>query len=296
MLIHGFLQRCTSWVSPAILSYEKEYFPQMATAAQFSQYMLTEFAAQEQAITIVPKFSMDEIEGIGGTFGPFAPNYPTRVPLWLALYLRETNTCTITPPDTLQRGFLEAALRAEISKDAFFPLPLYFFETVALLTKYAVADIPDVVEVERLAQEIQATRVAKIRKNLGLFRTLGLGVPGVQLTGLIFSEIHSLRASMIHVLNDSQDLDSRSKAAAIVAPTVPLSTVSLTPAGVSEEGTALRRDSGGARVTSTVGGESTAAIAQVQVPSDALTVGLQSQETEGTTEPQYKRRRTLRPR
>jgi len=39
-----------------------------------------------------------------GTYGPFRPQMPTRVPLWLALFLKRRRRCTIITPAWLQKG------------------------------------------------------------------------------------------------------------------------------------------------------------------------------------------------
>ncbi len=38
---------------------------------------------------------------IKGEFGPFRPNKPILVPLWLALYFKNRNKCRIMPPEFL---------------------------------------------------------------------------------------------------------------------------------------------------------------------------------------------------
>jgi hypothetical protein len=46
-----------------------------------------------------------------GTYGPFRPQMPTRVPLWLALFLKRRRRCTIITPEWLQKGALRLAAR-----------------------------------------------------------------------------------------------------------------------------------------------------------------------------------------
>ena len=59
------------------------------------------FQKQTYLVSILPLFQADTLFFISGEFGPFLPNKPVIVPLWLALYLRVRNKCRISPPDFL---------------------------------------------------------------------------------------------------------------------------------------------------------------------------------------------------
>ena len=48
-----------------------------------------EFLAEETLITVVPNFAHDALRFVTGNFGPFEPQTPTDVPLWLACLLRK---------------------------------------------------------------------------------------------------------------------------------------------------------------------------------------------------------------
>lgn len=41
---------------------------------------------------------MDRVACIGGLYGPFEPNRPIAIPLWLALHMRQTDLCVFTLP------------------------------------------------------------------------------------------------------------------------------------------------------------------------------------------------------
>ena len=52
-----------------------------------------EFFSEDELIEIQPNFRGDKLEFISGTFGPFKPAMPIKVPLWLAVYLKQRQKC-----------------------------------------------------------------------------------------------------------------------------------------------------------------------------------------------------------
>lgn len=58
-----------------------------------------EFLAEEELVEIEPNFKFNKpINLISGTFGPFQPTVPVKVPLWLAVDLQQKHKCTIKIP------------------------------------------------------------------------------------------------------------------------------------------------------------------------------------------------------
>jgi hypothetical protein len=66
-----------------------------------------EFLAEDELVDVVPRFKFDALNLIGGTFGPFQPMVPTRVPLWLAMQLVQRNLGKIQPPGWLHEDNVE---------------------------------------------------------------------------------------------------------------------------------------------------------------------------------------------
>ena len=52
-----------------------------------------EFACEDELIEIQPNFRGEKLQFISGTFGPFKPGKPIKVPLWLAVYLKQRKKC-----------------------------------------------------------------------------------------------------------------------------------------------------------------------------------------------------------
>jgi GINS complex subunit 2 len=177
--------------------------------SEVSEYDLADFVAQEVEVEVVPKFSLSAIELISGTVGPFAPNYPVSVPLWLALYFRQTHMCSVQFPEWLSvAGVREAVTRERESAD-FLKLPNEFFEVSHQLLKFAHADAEDAVELHRLVSELFSVRSQKIRRNLDVLEKHGLHLPGLKLTNLTRVEIVSLRSAMAHVMDIANNLTRR---------------------------------------------------------------------------------------
>ncbi|CDW78705.1 dna replication complex gins protein psf2 [Stylonychia lemnae] len=94
-----------------------------------------EYFAENELIQIIPNFKEDQFQFISGTFGPFRPAKPVTVPLWLAIYLKSRNKCSIQLPKWLDYSCLltiksiEKEIVAEFSPD----LPYYYYEIATLL-------------------------------------------------------------------------------------------------------------------------------------------------------------------
>ncbi|KPA81467.1 hypothetical protein ABB37_03824 [Leptomonas pyrrhocoris] len=210
----------------------------LADDRAFNSYHMSSFMAMEVAATIIPRFSMDRVDCLGGSYGPFAPNYPVDVPLWLALYLRQTDTCAIQPPDYLRVEYLRDVIERERTNDqGFESLPFYFYEIAKKLTERggglggsssgggSGADdgdiIPSVVEVIRLVNEIHAMRQQKLKNLMTVFEAEGspMFIPGVLLTNIVCHELHFLRSSFAIVLQQAATME-RERQRAVRLPVV----------------------------------------------------------------------------
>ncbi|KAJ1448888.1 hypothetical protein M885DRAFT_623005 [Pelagophyceae sp. CCMP2097] len=132
------------------------------------QTAICEFMAEEELVTIVPKFRHDRLHFISGNFGPFEPQTQVQVPLWLALLLRKRQHCTIVIPAWLSLARLQATLEEETaSQDSFSgALPFHYAELAALLFDGAVADVADAEEARSTLEDVQSARFAKIRAGM----------------------------------------------------------------------------------------------------------------------------------
>ncbi|KAK3166629.1 hypothetical protein QOZ80_1AG0048290 [Eleusine coracana subsp. coracana] len=127
-----------------------------------------EFLAEDEIVEIVPNIRMDALNmicvspvtpvcisddvrcppltkfGLLGDFGPFFPQIPSKVPLWLAVALKKRGKCTIRTPEWMTVDRLTQVLDAEReSPREFQPLPFHYIEISKLLFDHARDDISD---------------------------------------------------------------------------------------------------------------------------------------------------------
>eukprot|EP00195_Chlamydomonas_chlamydogama_P011762 CAMPEP_0202914660 /NCGR_PEP_ID=MMETSP1392-20130828/63646_1 /ASSEMBLY_ACC=CAM_ASM_000868 /TAXON_ID=225041 /ORGANISM="Chlamydomonas chlamydogama, Strain SAG 11-48b" /LENGTH=211 /DNA_ID=CAMNT_0049606395 /DNA_START=89 /DNA_END=721 /DNA_ORIENTATION=- len=175
-----------------------------------------EYFAEQELITIVPNFSLDggsKLFCIGGTYGPFTPNMPTDVPLWLALMLHKRKKCRIQPPAWMKRDDLEKILHDEKTIPQYFqPLPFYYIEISKILFEKAVdAFGDDFSEVRHLLESIRRVRYHKIATGLRLgLRKVEKAVP-VKLNNLSAAECNSIRLLFKGTLDHFHQLTKRNK-------------------------------------------------------------------------------------
>ena len=266
---------------------------------KFSEHHFATFIAQEAIIEIRPRFSMASAPCIAGSFGPFSPGFDVDVPLWLALYLRQTDMCTITCPHFLKIDYLRDILEKESNPDerSFQPLHFHFFEIASLLVANASNDIMDCVEVIRLLPQIEASRRKKIDRSIAMFETEGVSMqmPGMRLSNLVSTELRYLRSSLCKILDLAAELERRGQpmmAAPVLAHGGPQFTAGTTPGRPSDAST----------VASSEGRSAASRLAQpTDDPGVADTVVPSTQDTSAvaestTTAPPPKKRRTLRQR
>lgn len=66
-----------------------------------------EFLGEKQTVSIIPSFNCNVISLISGDVGPFRASMPLKVPMWIALNLKQQFKCKIQPPDWMDVEFLE---------------------------------------------------------------------------------------------------------------------------------------------------------------------------------------------
>ncbi|KAL4484355.1 hypothetical protein ABPG74_019532 [Tetrahymena malaccensis] len=133
---------------------------------QFDQLTLNEvdfMIKQINLTTILPSYTEERTYNlIQGDFGPFKPNIPAKVPLWLAIHLKRSNKCRIVPPDWLNEQILTKVFDSEKQNDELQNLPYQFFEIAHILIKFCCESIPNVQKVRCVLDDIENIRETKI--------------------------------------------------------------------------------------------------------------------------------------
>ncbi|CAI2380800.1 unnamed protein product [Moneuplotes crassus] len=131
-----------------------------------------EFICQNVLIGVVPKFSYEKVILIQGIFGPFKPQKPLDIPLWLALELKRKKMCDIQSPSWMEEEILKNMIElekqtAETSNKLENKLPgYYFFEIAILLLHHAADDIENPVVLRTLIEDIFEIRKTKLLKEM----------------------------------------------------------------------------------------------------------------------------------
>lgn len=159
-----------------------------------------EFLAEKELVTITPNFSESKICLISGDFGPFNPSMHTRLPLWLAVNLRQRQKCRIEPPEWLNVDTLIEKKVAESESQVFTKMPSpHYMEVAMLLLNNASEDIPRADEVRVLVKDVWDLRLAKLKKSIDIMiaqqETYG------KLNNLTLMEINSVRPFLTQALD-----------------------------------------------------------------------------------------------
>lgn len=72
-----------------------------------------EFLSEKELVSIVPNFSFDTIHLISGSVGPFRAGLPVKVPIWLAVNLKQQQKCRIINQDWMDADSLNEAKEEE---------------------------------------------------------------------------------------------------------------------------------------------------------------------------------------
>eukprot|EP00197_Chlamydomonas_leiostraca_P002388 CAMPEP_0202859202 /NCGR_PEP_ID=MMETSP1391-20130828/1423_1 /ASSEMBLY_ACC=CAM_ASM_000867 /TAXON_ID=1034604 /ORGANISM="Chlamydomonas leiostraca, Strain SAG 11-49" /LENGTH=226 /DNA_ID=CAMNT_0049538217 /DNA_START=974 /DNA_END=1654 /DNA_ORIENTATION=+ len=175
-----------------------------------------EFFAEQEMVTIIPNFSLESGETlfcIGGNYGPFQPNMPTHVPLWLAIMLLRRHKCRIQAPDWMLPDNLQAVFDEEKAVPMVFqPLPFYYVEIAQALYRNDPSSTfggeEEYARVRHLVEAIRKVRYSKIEAGL---RKVG-GPITVKLNNLAAAECNMIRLLFKGTLDHFYELGKNNKA------------------------------------------------------------------------------------
>ncbi|KAL2650024.1 hypothetical protein R1flu_018152 [Riccia fluitans] len=157
-----------------------------------------EFLAEDDMVVIVPSLRMDTLHLICGDFGPFMPQVPTSVPLWLGIAMKKRGKCRLRAPEWMSVENLTQVLELEReSPQEFQPLPFHYVEVSRLLLDNARDDLIDVYMVQTLIEDIRNVRFHKVQSGL---QNLSGKTHAVKLKNLAAMEVSLIRPFFVRAL------------------------------------------------------------------------------------------------
>ena len=172
-----------------------------------------EFFSEEEMIEISPNFRGNEMKFISGTFGPFRPAKPVNVPLWLAVYLKKRQKCSVQLPYWLDNEYLTKVKAEEREqKEAFSTsIPYYYFEIAQLLLSECQDEFDDHRQTKSLVEDLFDSRREKIIK---IMKEIDPDTPVKFLSSAGSAEINYVRPSFTSaysIVNKMQNVIKESR-------------------------------------------------------------------------------------
>ncbi|XP_044271496.1 DNA replication complex GINS protein PSF2 [Tribolium madens] len=165
-----------------------------------------EFLGEKQLVTIVPLTTDDDsLKLISGDFGPFRMGMPVKVPLWVAVRLKQQKHCKIQPPDWMDIETLEAIKNEEKLSRNFTKMPSNFYMVEAKqILGCAFEDISRADEIRTIIKDIWDIRMSKLRSSIDLL--VRNNVAFAEVNNLTLMEINSIRPILPHGLDQIRRL------------------------------------------------------------------------------------------
>eukprot|EP01080_Neovahlkampfia_damariscottae_P011968 gene11968-5369_t len=163
-----------------------------------------EYFAEDEMIEILPKISMDEVNLIQGSFGPFEANVPLKVPIWIACTLRKKGICKLLQPEWLTIDHLQEILtqeKEEKNQQDFLSLPFYFLEMALILLKVANTNGSDFEKSENLKVLLEDIISIREQKILNGINSLDRPTAALDMTNVTASEINKYREGLTSALD-----------------------------------------------------------------------------------------------
>lgn len=164
-----------------------------------------DFLGEKELVTIMPNFKEGKVFLISGDHGPFEPGIPTKVPLWMAVDLKERKKCRLRPLDWMNTEELQKKKDEENEQEYFTEMPSKnYLEVASLLLKSARDDLPHADEVQTLIKDIWDIRMAKLKKSINIM--VNQKETHARLDNLTQMEINTIRPFLTKALDHMHSL------------------------------------------------------------------------------------------
>ncbi|XP_044754290.1 probable DNA replication complex GINS protein PSF2 [Coccinella septempunctata] len=159
-----------------------------------------EFIGEKENVVIVPTFNYSAIHLISGDIGPFRAGLPVKVPLWIAINLKQQQICKIEQPDWMDIDYLENLKETEKNAPTFTKMPNEHYMTITkALLKNAPDDLIRANEIRTLVKDIWDIRMSKLRSSVDeLIKNMS---SYAAVDNLTMMEINSMRPLLPHALD-----------------------------------------------------------------------------------------------
>ncbi|GAB1860844.1 DNA replication complex GINS protein PSF2 [Camponotus japonicus] len=166
-----------------------------------------EFLGEKQLVNIVPNFNLDIIYLISGSVGPFRAGLPVKVPIWLAVCLKQKQKCRIINQEWMNIESLNDRKEMEKMSKLFTEMPSnHYIDESQILLNVANDDIPDADRIRISVKDIWDIRMSKLRTSVDAFvKSEGVHARLDHLTAM---EINSIRPLLPHALDQMLRIQS----------------------------------------------------------------------------------------
>ncbi|XP_046391196.1 probable DNA replication complex GINS protein PSF2 [Ischnura elegans] len=164
-----------------------------------------EFLAEKLMVEIVPNFNFDRVYLISGEVGPFRAGLPVKVPIWMAVNLRQRQKCRILVPDWMDVEKLEQVKEEESASRFFTKMPSeHYMAEAQLILSTCGEDVPRADEIRTALKDLWDMRMSKLRASVDVF--IKSGGTHARLDHLTLMELNSVRPLLPHALDQLQRL------------------------------------------------------------------------------------------
>ncbi|XP_011154627.1 probable DNA replication complex GINS protein PSF2 [Harpegnathos saltator] len=166
-----------------------------------------EFLGEKQLVSIIPNFNLDVIHLISGSVGPFRAGLPVKVPIWLAVCLKQKQKCRIINQEWMEVENLNERKEMEKMSKLFTEMPSYhYIDESQILLSTGNDDIPDADGIRIAVKDIWDIRMSKLRTSMDAF-VKNEGVHA-RLDHLTAMEINGIRPLLPHALDQMLRIQS----------------------------------------------------------------------------------------
>ncbi|XP_014204501.1 DNA replication complex GINS protein PSF2 [Copidosoma floridanum] len=166
-----------------------------------------EFLGEKKLVSIVPNFSFGIIHLISGSFGPFRAGLPVKVPIWLALNLKQQQKCRIIAQEWMDTELLAEVIENEKAEKLFTRMPSnHFMDEAQMLLNAAADDIPEADKIRTAVKDIWDLRMSKLRSSVIKFvESESMYAKLDHLTAMEINSIRSLLPNALDVMHRMEE-------------------------------------------------------------------------------------------